>query len=67
MAWPAYNGVTTGLSRWWATWLLSQEGEEHRRLRQLMNPAFSPGSSRRRCPGSGPLGITLREDLPRAH
>jgi cytochrome P450 len=43
VAWPAHNGVTTGLfARWWAAWLLNLEGEEHRRLRQLMNPAFSP-------------------------
>jgi cytochrome P450 len=43
VAWPAHNGVTTGLfARWWANWLLNVEGEEHHRLRQLMNPAFSP-------------------------
>jgi cytochrome P450 len=43
VAWPAHNGVTTGLfARWWASWLLNVEGEEHHRLRQLMNPAFSP-------------------------
>ncbi len=43
VAWPAHNGVTAGLfARWWATWLLNLEGEEHHRVRQLMNPAFSP-------------------------
>jgi len=43
VAWPAHNGVTTGLfARWWASWLLNVEGEKHHRLRQLMNPAFSP-------------------------
>jgi cytochrome P450 len=43
VAWPAHNGVSTGLfARWWASWLLNVEGEEHHRLRQLMNPAFSP-------------------------
>ena len=27
---------------WWASWILNKEGEEHHRLRRLMNPAFSP-------------------------
>ncbi|MFN8193430.1 MAG: cytochrome P450 [Nocardioidaceae bacterium] len=43
VAWPAHNGVTEGpFARWWASWLLNQEGEAHHRLRRLMNPAFSP-------------------------
>ncbi|GLF92856.1 cytochrome P450 [Streptomyces yaizuensis] len=42
VAWPAHNGVTEGpLADWWASWILNKEGEEHRRLRRLMNPAFS--------------------------
>ena len=42
-AWPAHHGVTTGpFARWWATWMLNLEGEEHHRLRRLMNPGFSP-------------------------
>jgi cytochrome P450 len=41
VAWPAHNGVTSGpFARWFASWLLNQEGEEHRRLRRLLNPAF---------------------------
>lgn len=40
--WPAHNGVTEGpFARWWASWLLNKEGEEHRRLRKLMTPAFT--------------------------
>lgn len=40
--WPAHNGVTDGpFARWWASWLLNKEGEEHRRLRRLMTPAFT--------------------------
>lgn len=42
IAWPAHNGVTDGpFARWWASWLLNKEGEEHRRLRRLMTPAFT--------------------------
>jgi cytochrome P450 len=43
VAWPAHNGVTEGpFARWWQSWILNKEGEEHHRLRRLMNPAFSP-------------------------
>ncbi|MGM1077354.1 cytochrome P450 [Streptomyces sp. H28] len=43
VAWPAHNGVTEGpFARWWNSWILNKEGEEHHRLRRLMNPAFSP-------------------------
>jgi cytochrome P450 len=41
-AWPAHNGVTHGpFARWWASWILNKEGEEHHRLRRLLNPAFA--------------------------
>lgn len=43
LQWPAHNGITEGpLASWWASWILNKEGEEHHRLRRLMNPAFSP-------------------------
>ncbi len=41
-AWPAHNGVTGPFAEWWAGWLLNMEGEDHARLRRLLNPAFSP-------------------------
>jgi cytochrome P450 len=42
-AWPAHNGVTGGpFVRWFLSWVLNKEGDDHRRLRRLMNPAFSP-------------------------
>ncbi|WP_458318309.1 cytochrome P450 [Mycolicibacterium brisbanense] len=42
-AWPAHNGVTEGpFADWFASWILNKEGDEHHRLRRLMNPAFSP-------------------------
>ena len=41
-AWPAQNGIAAGpLSEWWSEIMLSKEGDDHRRLRRLGNPAFS--------------------------
>lgn len=41
-AWPAHHGITSGpFARWWANWVLNMEGADHRRLRKLLNPAFS--------------------------
>ena len=41
-AWPAQNGIEEGLlSEWWSEIMLSKEGDDHRRLRKLGNPAFS--------------------------
>jgi cytochrome P450 len=41
-AWPAQNGVVDGpLAEWWSEIMLSKEGDDHRRLRKLGNPAFS--------------------------
>lgn len=43
-AWPALNGVAAGpLVDWWNRSLLNLEGDDHRRLRKLLNPAFTPG------------------------
>jgi cytochrome P450 len=40
--WPAHHGITSGpFAYWWASWVLNMEGEEHHRLRRLLNPAFS--------------------------
>jgi len=40
--WPAHHGVTSGpFADWWASWVLNKEGEDHQRLRRLLNPAFS--------------------------
>jgi len=41
-AWPAHHGITSGpFAQWWANWVLNMEGADHRRLRKLLNPAFS--------------------------
>ncbi|MFC5750306.1 cytochrome P450 [Actinomadura rugatobispora] len=40
--WPEHHGITTGpFADWWSNWVLNKEGEDHHRLRRLMNPAFS--------------------------
>jgi len=40
--WPEQNGIHSGLfSDWWKQTLLSLEGDDHARLRRLLNPAFS--------------------------
>lgn len=42
VAWPAHHGITGGpFADWWAGWVLNKEGEDHQRLRRLLNPAFS--------------------------
>lgn len=41
-AWPALNNVTGVFADWWGRTILVQEGEDHARLRRLVNPAFSP-------------------------
>ena len=42
-AWPRHNGVTIGpFAEWWDGILMNKEGEEHKRLRKLANPAFAP-------------------------
>jgi len=41
-AWPAHHGIASGpFADWWANWVLNKEGADHRRLRKLVNPAFS--------------------------
>jgi cytochrome P450 len=40
--WPEQNGIQAGMfSDWWKQTLLSLEGDDHSRLRRLLNPAFS--------------------------
>ncbi|MBE8515954.1 cytochrome P450 [Amycolatopsis sp. H6(2020)] len=41
-AWPRHNGVTGPFADWWSEVLLNKEGQDHARLRRLVNPAFSP-------------------------
>lgn len=41
-AWPAHNDVTGIFADWWARTILVMEGEDHTRLRRIVNPAFAP-------------------------
>jgi cytochrome P450 len=50
-AWPAQNGIHDGLlAEWWSEIMLSKEGDDHRRLRRLGNPAFSRALIERMVP-----------------
>lgn len=40
-AWPAHHDVTGPWADWWTRCILNREGDDHARLRRLMNPAFS--------------------------
>jgi len=41
--WPDHNGVHSGLFYdWWTQCLLVLEGDDHHRIRRLLNPAFAP-------------------------
>lgn len=49
--WPEQNGIHSGLfSDWWQETLLSLEGEDHARIRKLLNPAFRNKAIRARRP-----------------
>src|SRR5688500_3201675 len=49
--WPERNGVTGGaFAHWWSKSLLNLEGEDHHRIRRLLNPAFSPKLIERLAP-----------------
>ena len=61
-AWPAHNGVDRGpFVDWWSRSLLNLEGDEHRRLRRLLNPAFHPRSIDRLVPRFQALADELIE------
>jgi cytochrome P450 len=40
--WPSHNKVTGIFADWWGRTILVKEGDDHSRLRKLVNPAFSP-------------------------
>jgi cytochrome P450 len=60
VAWPAHHGITSGpFADWWASWVLNKEGADHRRLRRLLNPAFS----RRNVGAMTPRFVALADEL----
>jgi cytochrome P450 len=59
-AWPEQHGITEGLlHRWWSLIMLSVEGDDHRRLRRLANPAFSRALMEKMVPGFRRLAAEL--------
>jgi cytochrome P450 len=66
-AWPAQNGIEQGLlSEWWSEIMLSKEGDDHRRLRKLANPAFSRSLIERMAPQFRALADELIDDFAAA-
>lgn len=62
VSWPALNGVDEGpLPAWFERWILNKEGEEHHRLRRLLNPAFARGVARSMVPRFHQLATDLVE------
>ena len=58
--WPDHHGVHSGIFYdWWEKNLLVLEGDEHHRLRRLLNPAFSP----RVAQSLKPAFAAIAEDL----
>lgn len=49
--WPEHNGIYDGAFRgWWHRTLINLTGEDHKRQRRILNPAFSPGLIDRKAP-----------------
>lgn len=58
--WPERNGVLGGsFAHWWSRALLNLEGEDHHRIRRLLNPAFSPKLIQTLAPHFQALGHEL--------
>ena len=58
-AWPAHHGVTGPFADWWSRALLNLEGDDHARLRRLLNPVFAPKAIGEMAPRFRALGNEL--------
>ncbi len=58
-AWPAHHGVGGPFADWWSQALLNLEGDDHARMRRLLNPAFAPGAIADLAPRFRALGNEL--------
>ncbi|GAA1365013.1 cytochrome P450 [Brevibacterium luteolum] len=67
--WPDLNGVHGGAFHdWWSKTLLVLEGEDHHRIRRLLNPAFSPRLIKRLVPRFQAMANELIDDfIERGH
>lgn len=62
--WPEHHGVHGGLFYdWWVKNLLVLEGDEHHRIRRLLNPAFSPRVAESLKPEFAAIANELIEDM----
>ena len=62
--WPDHHGVHSGIFyEWWEKNLLVLEGDEHHRIRRLLNPAFSPTMARRLVPEFQAIANELVEEM----
>lgn len=60
--WPALNGVPEGaFADWWCKTILVTEGDDHWRVRRLVNPAFSPQVVRALMPEFERISVELAE------
>jgi cytochrome P450 len=58
-AWPTHHGVVGPFADWWSKALLNLEGDDHGRLRRLLNPAFAPKAISKMAPRFRALGNEL--------
>ena len=58
-AWPAHHGVEGPFADWWSKTLLNLEGDDHARLRRLLNPVFAPKAISDMAPRFRALGNEL--------
>ncbi len=62
--WPEHHGVHSGaFYEWWSKNLLVLEGEEHHRIRRLLNPAFSPRAAQQLKPQFEEIADELIQNL----
>lgn len=64
VSWPEDNGVKEGLLLdWWKTIITHREGDDHRRLRRLVNPALSRSAMEAHVPYFEDLANELIDDF----
>lgn len=66
--WPDHHGVHSGVFYdWWAKNLLVLEGDEHHRIRRLLNPAFSPRAAEQLKPAFAEIANELIAEMKVKH
>jgi cytochrome P450 len=62
--WPEHHGVHSGMFYdWWSKNLLVLEGEEHHRIRRLLNPAVSPRAAEQLKPEFAKIADELLAEM----